>query len=162
MLFQIMRKAAANQLIQQNPVQLADKVKMSRLQKRPRRFKDSFTKGEIKIMMRDLPHDQIGNSIRLMLGTGIRTQELLALEPRHFADNLSTMAIEQAITVVSGIPKIGQTKSEDSNRIIPMPVSLRPVVKELLSLKTPYIVCTSDGHYMQPTKYRMMYRSRME
>lgn len=162
MLFQIMRKAAANQLIQQNPVQLADKVKMTRLQRKPRRFKDSFTKEEIQIMMRDLPHDQIGNSIRFMLGTGIRTQELLALEPRHFADDLSTVTIEQAITVVSGIPKIGQTKSQDSNRIIPIPASLQSVVEELLSLKNPFLVCTSDGHFMQPTKYRIMYRSRME
>lgn len=162
MLFQIMRKAAANQLIQQNPVQLADKVKMTRIQKKPRRFKDSFTKDEIEIMMRDLSHDQIGNSIRLMLGTGIRTQELLALEPRHFSEDLSTVTIEQAITVVSGIPHVGQTKSEDSNRIIPIPASLHSIVEELLTPVRPFIICTGEGRFMQPTKYRSMYRDRIE
>ena len=46
-------------------------------------------------MMEQLPHDLLGESIRLMLGTGMRTQELLALEPRHIAQDGSMISIRQ-------------------------------------------------------------------
>ena len=43
--------------------------------------------------MAELPEDRIGWSIRLLLGTGMRTQELLALEPRHVTEDGSLIKI---------------------------------------------------------------------
>ncbi|MBQ8935012.1 MAG: phage integrase SAM-like domain-containing protein, partial [Oscillospiraceae bacterium] len=96
MLFQIMKKAAANDLIRKNPVEFADKTKMD---KKQASSKDSFSAKEIERMMLFLPDDRIGHSIRLLLGTGMRTQELLALEPRHIAEDGSSIKIEQAVTM---------------------------------------------------------------
>ena len=67
MMFQIMKKAAANDLIRKNPVEYADKTKMAKNQESS---KDSFNAKEIERMMRFLPDDRIGHSIRLLLGTG--------------------------------------------------------------------------------------------
>ena len=75
MLFQIMNKAEANELIRRNPVACAEKMKANK----PIEAKEAFTAEEVKRMMEGLPHDKYGDSIRLMLGTGIRMQELLAL-----------------------------------------------------------------------------------
>ncbi len=97
MMFQIMKKAAANDLIRKNPVEFADKTKMTKKQESS---KDSFTAKEIQRMMLFLPDNRIGHSIRLLLGTGMRTQELLALEPRHIAEDGSSIQIEQAVTMV--------------------------------------------------------------
>ena len=63
----------------------------------------------------------MGWSIRLMLATGMRTQELLGLEPRHIAKDGSTITIEQAVVRVKGSIAIGTPKSYDSYRTIPVP-----------------------------------------
>lgn len=53
----------------------------------PVKEKDAFTVDEVQRLMAQLPEDRIGWSIRLLLGTGMRTQELLALEPKHIAED---------------------------------------------------------------------------
>ena len=75
-------------------------------------------------MMEKLPKDKIGLSIRLLLGTGMRTQELLALEPRHIAVDGTTIQIEQAINMHKGTAVVGTPKSRDSYRIVPIPESI--------------------------------------
>ena len=98
MLFQIFNKAAANDIILKNPVAFADKMR-----KRPPREKEAFTADEVRTLLRELPEDKIGWSIRLMLCTGMRTQELLGLEPRHIAQDGSSINIAQAVVMVSFI-----------------------------------------------------------
>ena len=60
-----------------------------------------------------------------MLGTGMRTQELLGLEPRHIAEDGSTITIEQAVCMDKGTATLGTPKSFDSYRCIPVPENLR-------------------------------------
>ena len=79
MLYQIMHKAEANDLIRKNPVRFAEKMKAHKPVKR----KEAFTQEEVKILMEQLPDNKVGHTIRLMLATGMRTQEVLALEPQH-------------------------------------------------------------------------------
>lgn len=71
--------------------------------------------------MKELSEDKIGWSIRLMLCTGMRTQELLGLEPRHIAKDGSFINIEQAVVMEKGTAVIGTPKSRDSYRTIPVP-----------------------------------------
>jgi integrase len=126
MLFQIFNKAAANDLVMKNPVAFADKMR-----KRPKKRKDAFTADEVRAMLRDLPENQIGWSIRLLLCTGMRGQELLALEPRHIAKDGSTITIEQALVRIKGSVDIGTPKSQDSYRTIPVPENVRYCAKLL-------------------------------
>ena len=53
MLYQIMNKAEANDLIRKNPVRFAEKMKSTGL-KRP---KDAFTADEVTLLMKQLPDD---------------------------------------------------------------------------------------------------------
>ena len=121
MMFQIMNKAEANDLVRKNPVRFAEKMRY----REPVKRKDAFTAEEVAILMERLPEDRIGLSIRLMLGTGMRSQELLALEPRHIEPDGSVIHIEQAINMQKGTATIGVPKSRDSYRDIPVPKSLR-------------------------------------
>ena len=89
MLFQIFNKAEANDLILKNPVRFAEKMR-----KGPPKRKASFTAEEVQILMDRLPESKIGWSIRLMLSTGMRTQELLGLEPRHISDENKPILLE--------------------------------------------------------------------
>ena len=93
MLFQIFNKAEANDLVRKNPVRFAEKMR-----KRPAKRKEAFTAEEVKLLLENLPEDQVGWGIRLMLCTGMRTQELLGLEPRHIAEDGSYIIIEQAVS----------------------------------------------------------------
>lgn len=90
MLYQIFNKAEANDLVKKNPVRFAEKMR-----KRPPNRKEAFTAEEVKLLLENLPEDQVGWGIRLMLCTGMRTQELLGLEPRHIAEDGSTNVFDQ-------------------------------------------------------------------
>ena len=120
MLFQIFNKAVANDLLNKNPAAYADKMRKAR--PKP---KEAFTTREVQLLLERLPQNKIGWSIRLMLGTGMRTQELLGLEPRHIAKDGSTITIEQAVCMDTGTATLGTPKSFDSYCCIPVPENLR-------------------------------------
>lgn len=88
--------------------------------------KDAFTDEEILLLNRDLPDDLIGHSIRAMLGTGLRVQELIALTRDDIAEDGSSVDVNKAIEMVDGTPHLDVTKSELSNRVVPVPTSRRP------------------------------------
>ena len=56
-----------------------------------------------------------------MLCTGMRGQEMLGLEPRHIAKDGSSINMEQAVVRIKGSVAIGELKSQDSYRTIPVP-----------------------------------------
>ena len=66
MLYQIFQKAEANDLVRRNPVRLAEKMRATGTAKR----KEAFTTAEVAHLMKVLPDDRMGLSIRLLLGTG--------------------------------------------------------------------------------------------
>lgn len=98
-MYQIFHKAEANDLIYKNPVRFADKMRNLD----PAAERECFTAEEVSLLMTQLPRDRIGASIRLMLGTGMRTQEILALEPRHIEEDGSVIHIRQAINMIGGM-----------------------------------------------------------
>lgn len=75
MLYQIMHKAEANDLIHKNPARFVEKIRSTK----PKQRKEVFTAEEVQTLMRELPYDRTGLSIRLLLGTGMRSQELYIL-----------------------------------------------------------------------------------
>ena len=69
----------------------------------------------------------------------MRTQEILALEPRHIEPDGSVIHIEQAINMQKGTATIGVPKSRDSYRNIPVPKSLRYCAVALRETDRKYI-----------------------
>ena len=98
--------------------------------------------------------DRMGMSIRLMLGTGMRTQEIMALEPKHIAEDGSVIQVRQAVTMTKGTPKIGPTKTKTSNREIPVPESLRPIAMALRKTDHPYIWYGEKAALTNPSTFR--------
>lgn len=159
MLFQIFHKAEANDLIHKNPVRFADKMRNLD----PAAEREAFTAEEVKLLMANLPKDRIGASIRLMLGTGMRSQEILALEPKHIAEDGSVIQIRQAINMVRGTAEIGTPKSRDSYRDIPVPPVLRPYALYLRKSADIY-VWQSDRlkKPVNPTHFRKLYKAELD
>ncbi len=119
-LHQSLRWAEANNLIQKNPVPLIEKMRRD-----PPKKKEAFTADEVRLLMEKLPQTLVGWGTRILLSTGMRKQELLALEPRHVAEDGSTITVEQAVTRIKGTAVISSPKSFDSYRTIPVPRSAR-------------------------------------
>jgi len=158
MLFQIFNKAEANDLILKNPVRFAEKMR-----KGPKKRKEAFTAEEVQIMMEKLPETKIGWSIRLMLSTGMRTQELLALEPRHISDDGSKITIQQAVVMEKGTAVIGTPKSFDSYRTIPVPISVRYCARLLAATDKKFIWEAGKMDMpCNPSHFRKQFRETLE
>lgn len=126
MLIQIFDAADNNGLIARNPARKAKSIrdKQGALSK-PRYEKDAFSDDEILTLQNELAEDMVGAAILLMLDTGLRVQELLALAPDDIAEDGSVIDVNKAIKTVAGKPTLGPPKSVKSVRKIPVPVSAR-------------------------------------
>ena len=124
MLIQILDAAESNNLISRNPARMAKKLRNID-EDWEDSTKDAFTEEEINLLDEYLPNDLLGNSIRLMLYTGIRVQELLALTPASISEDGSVLRIDQAIKTVNGVPVLGTPKSKRSKRTVPVPAAYR-------------------------------------
>lgn len=127
MLIQIFDTAEANEIITSNP---ARRSKIRRvvpgLEDQPSdNGKDAFTEEEVELLKKRLRDDLLGNSILLMIGTGMRAQEVLALTPADIAPDGSCITVNKAIKMVNGNPTLGPPKSERGRRTIPVPVDYR-------------------------------------
>ncbi|MFZ5906549.1 MAG: tyrosine-type recombinase/integrase [Nitrospirota bacterium] len=138
MMHQIMHKAEANDLILKNPVRLADKIKRKSSN---RKSKDSFTKEEVSILFDKLPLDKMGHTIRLLIGTGMRAQEVVCLEKKHITEDGNMIMIRQAVENLKGktILREDHTKSSLSVRDIPVPEYVRESAVFLREQANPFV-----------------------
>ena len=125
MLIQIFDAADANGLVLRNPARKAKVFKAKNLPKKIKK-KDAFKPGEVELLMALLPDDLTGNSIRLLLGTGMRAQELLPLTKNDITADGSQITINKAVKTGDGKAVLGDPKSELGNRVIPVPARYRP------------------------------------
>ena len=157
LMYQIMNKAEANDLILKNPVRFAEKMRY----REPVKRKAAFTAEEVSILMERLPENRIGHSIRLMLGTGMRTQEIMALEPKHIEEDGSCIHIRQAVTMVKGSPRIGPPKTKTSYRDIPVPSHLREIAKEFRNTSEQFIWHGEDVPICNPSVFRKHFKKAL-
>ena len=125
MLIQIFDYAEDNNLILKNPARRAKITKIQAYTLGAKEEKDAFTEDEIKTLEEGLKNDLLGNSILLMLNTGLRTQELLALKKEDIAEDGSYIDVNKAVKTVEGKPTLGPPKSKKSRRRVPVPKNKR-------------------------------------
>ena len=94
--------------------------------KAPQQKKESFTASECSRLIAELPQDRMGWTIRLMIATGLRPQEVMGLEPRHITEDGAYVMVEQAMKRIKGTAEIGSTKNASSYRVVPVPEVVRP------------------------------------
>ena len=96
-------------------------------------------------------------------GTGMRMQELLALEPQFIEEDGSVIHIRQAVKVVKGTVSIGSPKSKDSIRDIPVPLNVRPCAVKLRDTTDQFIwESPKTGLPCNPTHFRDVFRKSLE
>lgn len=158
MLFQIFKMAVANDILMKNPVEHAEKIRRA-----PPKPKEAFTADEVRRLTEELPQNKIGWSIRLMLATGMRTQELLALEPRHIAKDGSYINIAQAVVMKKGTAAIGPPKTNDSMRTVPVPEIARYCACNLRDTDKKFIwEAGRKDQPCNPSHFRKQFREALE
>lgn len=158
LLYSVMHKAVGNNLIINNPVAYAPK-----LRKRPPTEKDIFTKEEYKILMDKLPNTLIGNSVKILLFTGMRSQELLALTPEHIAPDGSEIYIRQAVSMERGHVTISTPKSYDSVRTIAVPSIAQESALFLRNTQNHFVWQSPvEDKPVNPSTFRKLYRECLE
>jgi len=148
MLIQIYDAADANGLVSRNPARKSKPPKKKRSastsSSATKQKKDSFTEEEVSSIIANHSDDLIGNSVCLMIGTGIREQELLALSKADIASDGSSIDVNKAVQTVNGKSVLGPPKSENSNRTVPVPNDYKQFALYLLAHGSePYIWTSS-------------------
>ena len=99
----------------------------------------------------------------VLLLTGMRSQELLALEAGNIEPDGSCIHIRQAVKQVKGTVFVGATKSATSVRDMPIPEAYRDMVKCLRTYCTPYLWTGKGGDKpSNPTHFRDKFAAAIE
>jgi len=161
MLYQIMHKAEANDLIVKNPVRFADKLKKTESESK----KDSFSREEVALLFEYLPKDKMGHTIRLMIGTGLRLQEVVCLTKETIERDGSVIRVRSAVQMVKGkvIHDEGHTKTFKSKRDIPVPEIVRESAVSLRKQADPFVwTGTIPGTVYSLKSFRSKYAAYLE
>lgn len=127
MLIQILDVAEADDLVIKNYARRAFRTTKQLSKEKKVHTKDAFSVEETERLLTGLPDTLLGNSIRLILVSGLRLQELLALTPRDIAEDGSWVRVDKAVKMVDGIPKLGDPKSYTSRRVVPIAPKYRHI-----------------------------------
>jgi integrase len=139
LLFQIFRYAVANDLLLKNPVEHVEKLRSKDKGSKPKK-KDAFTEEEVLKILETIPRDsRYAHGMILMLGTGMRGQELLALQPLHISEDGKELMVEQAIKRVKGRVYVGGPKSQKSYRCVPVAEFAQESARILRSTEKPFL-----------------------
>lgn len=159
MLYQIFHKAEANDFVHKNPVRFADKMRS----REPIKRKEAFTADEVRLLLQELPRDRMGDTIRLMIGTGMRGQEVLALEKKHISEDGSMIQICQATNMIKGTVTVGIPKSRDSYRDIPVPPNLQQCARNLRNTDKRFVwEVGKPGTPCNPSYFRDKFKAELE
>lgn len=164
MLIQIFDAADANGLVPRNPARKAKIIRDKDGSLSHHRDKDAFTEEEIELLCKNLKEDILGHSIRLMLGTGLRVQELLALSAEDISADGATVMVRHAIKMVDGIPTLGDPKSESGNRTIPVPERYRESARFLREHGNQPLIwsCQGDHPYYSVGSFRRRFYTALK
>lgn len=90
----------------------------------------AMTDKEIGLMWSVARRDRIGIALPLLLGTGMRKGELLALEWSDIDFECAEITVNKAWVCIGGKGVLTDTKTVKSNRIIPIPANLVQMLRQ--------------------------------
>ena len=128
LLIEIFDAAVTNELMPGNPARKAKMPRVIPTLETISEFqsgKDAFSEAEIQLLREHLPENMVGQTILLMISTGLSPQEMLALQPSDIAPDGSSLSVSKAIQTVHGVPVLGPPKNLRSVRTVPIPQNCR-------------------------------------
>lgn len=160
LLFQMFQSATANDVVKRNVVAFVPKMRYEKATP-----KECFSAEEVTKLFQQLGHDKMGLTVRLMIATGLRKQEVLALSPRSIAEDGSYVVVDRAVSRKKGTAVIGPTKTGSSVRIVPIPTGARQYALQLRNSTTGDLIWESSkkaGNPIDPSHFDDLFRRAIE
>ncbi len=157
----IMELAERNDIIVKNPVKYCSVPNIAK----EASDKEAFTTEEImQINERILEHPH-GDILYIMINTGIRGQELCALDKDSLIEKSGRpyLRIKQAMTREGGTWKVSSTKSKKGNRLIPLTDEIvRVIKKRIIASPSNYLFTNQNGDVINYTTLRNIYKKSLQ
>ncbi|ANC20992.1 integrase [Bacillus cereus] len=161
MLKQILDKGVELEMINSNPAKKA---------KRPKVKKKAQASWTIEEAMKFMEYAKIQGSYYiafvLALHTGMRIGEVLALQWKDINFESKIIHVQRTLTLVDGKYELGETKTEASNRMIPMTEELMGELLEYQSHKKDnsfdLLICTRNKKIVHPYTIRYQMKALCE
>ena len=157
----VFRKAVANGWATINAPAMAEKISSD---VEPE-VKEPFSEEEVRRILAADSDDKMVHAIKLSMGTGIRGQCFLGMEPeRHIKEDGSELLIEQAVKMdPNGGIRIGSTKTKMVRRV-PVPANLQASARFLREHADGKYIFTSKKNPnlpISPSTYRKRYKATL-
>lgn len=142
-IYMVLELAVGMDLIRKNVVHYAKRFKTKKSQP-----KEAFTPSELSLLLEKLPVTKMGLTIRCMLISGLRRQEVAALDASkgHIDPNGGFLIVEQAVGNDKGRAFIKEPKNESSVRRVPIAAQYRHYIEQLY-------YCCGDGLLWESPKH---------
>lgn len=157
MLTAVFETAIENEICFKNP------IKNIKLTSNAKKEKEAFTEKEINTIIEFCKIHEFGNAIMLLLFTGVRRGELLALTWNCYDKDNKTLTVNGTLTKSEGI-KSGSASNKNHNRQIPLPKELTNIL-DTMTKKGIYIVDYRNSYmpiYAFRTRYDDFFKSLNE
>ncbi len=142
--------AIENKFCTENP------ARSIKLEKQPQREIEVYTQREIKAILDFIPQHKQGSYIAIMLYSGMRIGELLALQWGDVDLEGQIITIRRALKHTEDGEKIGDTPKSKRIRIIPMSKELAQIFKELPK-QSLFVVPRTQGGYHTHSSFDTVY-----
>ncbi|KOS24384.1 integrase [Bacillus anthracis] len=161
MLKQILDKGVELEMINSNPAKKA---------KRPKVKKKAQASWTVEEAMKFMEYAKIQGSYYiafvLALHTGMRIGEVFALQWKDINFESKVIHVQRTLTLVDGKYELGETKTEASNRMIPMTQELMRELLEYQSHRKDYffdlLICTRNLKMVHPYTIRYQMKALCE
>lgn len=156
MMHQIMQTAEADDLVRHNPVRyIVFRPQSATNAKILCNKKDAFSLDEIAEIY-TAPASKIRDFLLIMIATGLRSQEVLALRGTSIGQAGSCIHVKSAVNMERSKPIIGSTKNKSSIRVVPVPVTIQSIVAKYITYGD-NLIWESDrkkGQPINPSTFR--------
>lgn len=167
----MLEAAVDDDLLIKNPCR---KIKLPAMQ--GSKEKEPFTAEEKEGIYSFIPHyltlskphhpHRVGYMIEILLKTGMRQEELLALQWKHINFKKNQIQIRQAVSLKDGSPVIKDPKSFKSKRDIPMREDVATIFSKFMpddgNMQEQYIFPTKSGGLWLPRNFQRDYKMFFE
>lgn len=155
----VFEKAIDNDYCYRNPVR---QVKLPEYQKVI--SKETYSEEQARLIIDFIKNNDLDKDIAIILKTGMRRGELLALEWNDIDFGEQLIRINKAIKDGAGTPIIGTPKSKAGNRIIPFDRELLEILQSIPRKEnSPLLISNHAGRPISPTNwYHRRYKPTLE
>ncbi|MEL7656174.1 MAG: tyrosine-type recombinase/integrase [Bacillota bacterium] len=114
-----------------------------KFEKVPEQEIEIFSQDEIEMVLEHADHHPFGYVIKLMLLTGLRRGELLALQWNDINYEAGIVSINKAIQKIQGIERVNNTTKTKKTRILPVTSELEVLLKSI-QIESDFIVSVNN------------------